>query len=212
MGRKVVAPLRREQILNGLFLAMSKKGFEAVSITDIAKEAGVTRGILHYYFTNKDEMLVELMRSISEIYVRRLNRFISKEKTPLDKLSAFFRFHTIGEEQEVHALTGVWVEYWGKAAGGHSAGEVIANLQAKLRGLIEEIFKEGIRDGSITGVDPAAASAVILGAVEGILLQWRVNSKAINLSSVLGELEKIVKCMGCSQINADRSAKNGKNR
>ena len=114
MGRKVVAPLRREQILNGLFLAMSKKGFEAVSITDIAKEAGVTRGILHYYFTNKDEMLVELMRSISEIYVRRLNRFISKEKTPLDKLSAFFRFHTIGEEQEVHALTGVWVEYWAR--------------------------------------------------------------------------------------------------
>jgi AcrR family transcriptional regulator len=195
MGRKVVAPLRREQILNGLFAAMSRKGYESVSISDIASEAGVTRGILHYYFESKDEMLLELMRSISMTYLKRLQRYVDREKGAVDRLLAIVRFHTLGDEREVRELAGVWVEYWGKAAGGHDVGAVIADLQERMRGMIEAAIRDGIGDGTFARVDPASSATVMLGALEGILLQWRVSGSRIDLGRSLAELERIIRNM-----------------
>jgi hypothetical protein len=84
------------------------------------------------------------------------------------------------------------VEYWGKAAGGHDVGEVIADLQARLRGMLEKILKEGPGGEGIKGVNPARAAAVILGSLEGILLQWRVSGARVDLAGSLAELECMV--------------------
>jgi AcrR family transcriptional regulator len=55
-------PRKRQQILDGarrLFLA---EGFDAVSMADIAREAGVSKGTLYVYFESKEELFAELVR------------------------------------------------------------------------------------------------------------------------------------------------------
>jgi len=55
---------RRRQILacaRGLF---SERNYAAVSTTDIAREAGVARGLLHHYFGTKRELYLEVVRSL----------------------------------------------------------------------------------------------------------------------------------------------------
>jgi TetR/AcrR family transcriptional regulator, fatty acid metabolism regulator protein len=199
MSRKVVAPLRREQILNGLFSAMSKKGFEAVSISDIARESGVARGVLHYYFTNKEEMLLELNRILTDNYHSHLQKYVARYETPLEKLKAFIRFHSTGQEREVNELAGVWVEFWGKAAGGHHVAESVAGLQIKLRAMIDGFLREGIKDGSIRKVNTGPTAVAILGAVEGLLLQWRVNSRLVSMKDTVEEMERMVMCLATDQ-------------
>ena len=199
MSRKVVAPLRREQILNGLFAAMSKKGFDAVSISDIARESGVARGVLHYYFTNKDEMLAALMRSLADTYFGRLERYMRRQESPAETLRAFFRYHALGDARAVNNLTGVWVEYWGKAAGGHAVSAIVSDLQAKIRRLLEAALRNGQKDGAIRKVNPKTVAVAMLGAVEGVLLQWRVNGRLVGLKETLDELERMVMCLSPDQ-------------
>ena len=42
------------------------RGYETVSIADIAEEAGVAKGLLYYYFDSKRALYVEIMRMISD--------------------------------------------------------------------------------------------------------------------------------------------------
>ena len=55
---------RRAQILACARRLFSERNYEAVSTTDIAREAGVARGLLHHYFGTKRELYLEVVRSL----------------------------------------------------------------------------------------------------------------------------------------------------
>src|SRR5437588_11629633 len=55
---------RRQQILACARRLFSERNYTAVSTTDIAREAGVARGLLHHYFGTKRELYLEVVRSL----------------------------------------------------------------------------------------------------------------------------------------------------
>ena len=68
MGRKIMKEERREQILEALYRCLLKKPFKETSIKDIAREAGVNHGVLHYYFSDKEEILLKFLDHLIERY------------------------------------------------------------------------------------------------------------------------------------------------
>lgn len=59
MSRPVVRTQRREQIVRAALRLVRRVGVYNVTVADVADEAGVSRGILHYHFTSKEEILHE---------------------------------------------------------------------------------------------------------------------------------------------------------
>ncbi len=55
---------RRAQILACASRLFSTRNYDAVSTTDIAREAGVARGLLHHYFGTKRDLYLEVVRSL----------------------------------------------------------------------------------------------------------------------------------------------------
>src|SRR5438045_5535462 len=55
---------RRAQILACARRLFSERNYAVVSTTDIAREAGVARGLLHHYFGTKRELYLEVVRSL----------------------------------------------------------------------------------------------------------------------------------------------------
>jgi len=55
---------RREQILACARRLFSERNFASVSTSDIAREAGVARGLLHHYFGTKRELYLEVVRAL----------------------------------------------------------------------------------------------------------------------------------------------------
>ncbi len=54
-------PRKRKQILEGARAVFLEKGFDAASMNDIARVAGVSKGTLYVYFENKERLFVELI-------------------------------------------------------------------------------------------------------------------------------------------------------
>ncbi len=50
----------KETILHTTFELLLKKGYDAVSITEIQKNAGISRGLLYHYYKSKDELFLEV--------------------------------------------------------------------------------------------------------------------------------------------------------
>lgn len=54
-------PAKRDQILAGAHAVFTRLGFDAASMSDISREAGVSKGTLYVYFTGKEDLFTALM-------------------------------------------------------------------------------------------------------------------------------------------------------
>lgn len=54
-------PAKREQILDGAKRVFMTVGFDAASMNDITREAGVSKGTIYVYFSGKDELFAAIM-------------------------------------------------------------------------------------------------------------------------------------------------------
>lgn len=54
-------PAKREQILDGAKRVFMTVGFDAASMNDITREAGVSKGTIYVYFQSKDDLFAAIM-------------------------------------------------------------------------------------------------------------------------------------------------------
>ncbi len=54
------------EILKNSLKVLAKNGYENTTIANIATESGVSRGILHYYFSNKEDLVSKVLAYSSE--------------------------------------------------------------------------------------------------------------------------------------------------
>ena len=54
--------IRRQQLLEAAFEIMKREGLQNATIEKIAKEIGASKGIVHHYFTNKQELIESTLR------------------------------------------------------------------------------------------------------------------------------------------------------
>lgn len=84
-------PTTRDQIVEAAYQVLAEKGYEAASIKEIAREAGIASGLVHYYFKSKDELLLEVMKTASKRYgefIHRLTRGLNQDELPEQLLAA----------------------------------------------------------------------------------------------------------------------------
>lgn len=56
-------PVKRHQILEGAKRVFMKMGFDAASMNDVTREAGVSKGTLYVYFANKEDLFAAIVNS-----------------------------------------------------------------------------------------------------------------------------------------------------
>lgn len=54
-------PVKREQILDGAMVVFTQMGFDAASMNDITRQAGVSKGTLYVYFKNKEDLFAAMI-------------------------------------------------------------------------------------------------------------------------------------------------------
>jgi AcrR family transcriptional regulator len=77
---------KAQRIVDAMRESVAKRGAAGSTFEHVAREAGVSRGLLHYYFGTKERLLVEVVRRDAEIRVNRLDEPLAKAKTVDDVL------------------------------------------------------------------------------------------------------------------------------
>ena len=69
---RLEAAQRRDQILDAANALFAERGYDEVSIEDIASAAGVTRGLVHHYFGGRKEVYLALVDRLGNVREERL--------------------------------------------------------------------------------------------------------------------------------------------
>lgn len=81
----------REEILDAAREVLLKKGVAALTVEAVAKEVGVTKTALYYYFPSKDALLFELMFGILGAHAQAVHDAVEKAKDGADALGTLIR-------------------------------------------------------------------------------------------------------------------------
>ena len=79
---------KAQRIVDAMRESVAKRGAAGSTFEQVAREAGVSRGLLHYYFGTKERLLVEVVRRDAEIRVARLDEALSGAQNVDDVLEA----------------------------------------------------------------------------------------------------------------------------
>ncbi len=79
---------RREQIVRAAVKLFSEQGYFVTTIQQIAREAGVSVGLVYQYFRDKDDVLFLSLQNVLETYEKQIPRALEGVSHPLERLRA----------------------------------------------------------------------------------------------------------------------------
>ena len=168
---------KKQEILKAAMKMFAQNGVVNTKMTDIAAAAGIGKGTIYEYFRSKEDIFADAYGHI----------FLETEKRIGNVLES-----RISPEEKLRKLMNVTIEEFLVGDGGEFAGIMMSFLSEGVRNknerimeiidlkkiyseyriMISGILEEGISRGQFRDMDTHVAASVIIGAMDGILLQY----------------------------------------
>lgn len=161
---------KRRQILEAALREFARRGFSRTKMDDVAKAAGIGKGTVYEYFTNKDELFFALYEHVRATFHGTIYRNAEQQETAAKALEVFIG-DTISALNEWREFGTVLLDVWSEHRRARSMhlrfGDVYEFSREKIAGFI----RKGIRRGEFRNVDPKVGAAAIIAVLDGLLLQ-----------------------------------------
>lgn len=169
MPKAIVRHERRIQILEALHHCLLEKPFHQTTIKEIAQKAGVNHGLLHYYFENKQDLLLKYIdHTFNNYYSDFLERFARR---PADDISAALSIEerlqwVLGEVAFNRESARIFTEIWAMAMHNAAIRQKLHELYTKWQCLIADLMQD-MDDGAEKA---SQISLTLIALTEGLSL------------------------------------------
>jgi AcrR family transcriptional regulator len=191
MSKPDVAAERKQQIVQATVECITKHGYHNFSMQDVAKTAGVSKGIIHYYFLNKDELMMAVLDKVAGDIERDLIQDMDASSDPWRKLEIFIEvcFDVVKSTKEYYQVN---MDFWTQINQKSEIRSVIANHYAKFRLAAAQVIKDGINKSVFKNVDPASYASFIIATIDGLSLQWLFDEKVFDYAAMSKKTSTII--------------------
>jgi AcrR family transcriptional regulator len=143
------------RIVEAMRASVAEHGIAGSTFDRVARDAGVSRGLLHYYFGTKERLLVEVVRRESEVRCELLESAVASAAGADELIGALVRSF---EEILGEGSTGV-VTFYELFTVGQRNREIAAEL-AELARTTRQRLADALRARSLAGVFELRAAPV----------------------------------------------------
>lgn len=172
MNQRLEPEVRRRMIAEAVLAIAAREGLDRASVRDVAKEAGVSAGMVQHHFRTRDQML----QFACEYMVKRTNEHIGEQVRALPEprgvrsilKTVFEEMLPLDEERRVGIR--VWMAFLARAV-------VDPDMEAYMRGTFRNsqrhftgLLVEARDRGELApGVDPDRAATSLFALVDGLV-------------------------------------------
>jgi len=173
---KKIREEKRQQIKDAALELFAHEGYHGTSISEIAKSAGISKGLMYNYFESKEELVTSIMDEGMKIFTE----FFDPDKDGVltaDEFEFFVRksFETVREN------TIYWKLYFSIIM----QKEVFELVMAKYKNILDEVMNLLVAYYEKQGVEDPLAEAIMFGSLmDGISLNYILNNDMFPLDKV----------------------------
>lgn len=172
------------KIVQAAFEIVARRGVDQLTLAEAGEEAGYSRALPAHYFENREALLA----AVAEHAVKNYRKRLSEQITPVDDgihsllaTIAFYLDDSRGWSKKLRAFH----EVMNAGLRWPSIAEVVSRLNQEWIERIAAQIRTAQRLGDIrSDVDPVAEAVAISGAMRGIMAQWLIAPKSIDLDAV----------------------------
>ncbi|HLF78494.1 MAG TPA: TetR/AcrR family transcriptional regulator, partial [Dehalococcoidia bacterium] len=155
---------RRRHILRVVAAVVAEEGFDGATMRKIAERAGVSTGMLTYYYQNKRDLIMAMLRDAYERSVHNIDGSLEEQFGP-QRIEAVFDQMLEGNRLHVFPLS-FWVAYWAEAVHDEEL------RQFSLKSPVRDVFRRSIENAVAGGklredLDPELAADLLLTIWQG---------------------------------------------
>lgn len=166
-------PAKREQILEGAKRVFLKMGFDAASMNDITREAGVSKGTIYVYFQNKEDLFVAMVEAEREAFLSSLRTILANNgaiEASLYEFGIKFLDHMTDEKVVTAMRTVLGVRERMPALCSH-----FFRGPQNLRTVLHDYLERRVKAGEIREIDDLdLAAGQFLDLVSGSFFKYRL--------------------------------------
>lgn len=191
MSKTDVAAERKNQIVRATVDCITKHGYHNFSMQDVARTAGVSKGIIHYYFLNKDDLMMSVLDKVASDIERVLHADMDSITDPQKKLEIFIDIclDVVRSTREYYQVN---MDFWTQINQNEEVRRVIANHYAKFRETCTAVIKAGMRQGVFRTVEPMEYSSFIIAVIDGISLQWLFDETVFDYDRIVKQTSQLI--------------------
>jgi AcrR family transcriptional regulator len=158
--REPVVRDTKQRILDAALEVFGERGIRGASVDDVAEAAGVTKGAVYYYFTDKDDLVRDLQRTLWEDLSRDALVAYDPERAAVDNLIVCFEAFIVAVRGMSHVR-----RFLREVLLSSTLGTAARSDQGDTLGLIRGILQAGIERGEIASLDADALTRILVGAL-----------------------------------------------
>ncbi len=167
--RKRDRDTRRAQLIEATIETIAARGFARTTLTEVARTAGLSHGLVNFHFTTKEGLLNETLAYLSDEYLQNWTEALAAAgNDPADRLDALIRAD-FNPAISTPARLAAWCAFWGEAQSRPMYQERYAPDDERYIAILEGICADLIAAGAYTG-NARVIARVIRIAIEGTWL------------------------------------------
>ena len=175
---------RRDLLVAAALKCLAQDGYAGISVRRIAKEAGVSVGLLNHHFGSLDALIAEAYLKLSLDLTHLLQGEVDKAQSASSRLDAFL-LGSFSPRILDPTLLGVWVVFWSMIRHSPSVSAAHENSFGTYRELVERLLS-GLAAEERFVIDDVRLAAIGLSAVlDGLWLEWCLNPSTFSAENGL---------------------------
>jgi TetR/AcrR family transcriptional regulator, fatty acid metabolism regulator protein len=177
---------RRAQIIESAIETIATLGFAKASLAQIAKHAGISKGVISYHFAGKDELIEQVVMQIYTAGAYFMGPKMEAESTPTGRLRAYIESNVAYMQaypQRIMALVEIFVNFRTKEGKPRFGAEDNESVLAPL----EEMLRWGQETGEFRDFSTRVMAMTIRGAIDSIPAQM-IMAPNLDLEAIAREL------------------------
>jgi AcrR family transcriptional regulator len=169
-----------QQIIDTAITLFAKKGYNGVSVDELAKASGVNKATIYYHYKGKKEVFEEVLKYKFDKLLESLEEGISKVDEPTLKLKAFIEVMSDRKYELVVLMNREILD------GAKNISQNITDIMCKIFDLLEDILTFGVEEKEFKKVNTDIIKDMILGATNFHIITYDLKKEFVEKNSDKG--------------------------
>ena len=197
--RMDVSAERKAQILEAAKETFTNRGFHNTRMSDIAKESGLSKGALYWYFESKDAIILSLLEKVFEPEIQDLNALLEDDRSAEERLLSYAERGA----DDIQAML-KWMplihEFLVLAFRRDSIKKFIRSFYKRNMDLLEDLIQQGMDSGEFQANSPQEAAIAMGSIIEGTIMLWMYDPEGIEIKiHILSNTQMLLNGLRSSQ-------------
>jgi AcrR family transcriptional regulator len=182
--RPDVSEERRSQIIESAIKVFAREGFAKTRLDDVAAEAGLSKGLLYWYFRSKEEIIIAIADVLFGAELRKLQERTAEGQTARAWLENFLEVY-IEDLRKLLKVTPIIYEFYALAFRNRAVRRVMQEYLHRFVAILEPLVQRGMDNGEFTPGNARQITISIGAVLEGTLLLWAYDPEMVQAEEQL---------------------------